>query len=127
MRQGDRKFEPARPFGDYLELGQLRNGDRIEVAYPLPIKTEEVVVGNPGFRPWRYRVTWKGDTVVGMEPVENEVKTGYSDFDRAKIEVFYGRSGPGPLYQRSPMLQDLQPAEAQLYSDDGGLDFWKIR
>jgi len=127
LRQGDREFEPARRFGNYLELGKLRDGDHIEIAYPLPIRSEDVVVGNPGFRQWRYRVTWKGDTVVRMEPVENDVETGYSDFDKAKVEVFYSRSGPGLLYQRSQMLEDLQPAEPELCSDDGALDFWKIK
>ena len=116
-----------RPFGNYLELGQLRAGDRIEVAYPLPIRTEDTVVGNPGFRRWRYRATWKGDTVVRMEPIDNDVEMAYSDFDKAKVEVFYGQKGPGKLYQREQMLQEIQPAEAELHPDDGGLDFWKIK
>jgi len=117
----------ARPFGNYLELGQLRAGDRIEVAYALPIRTEDIMVGNPEFRQWRYRATWKGDTVVRMEPIDNNAETGYSDFDKAKVEVFYGQKGPGQLYQREQMLQEIQPAEAELHPDDGGLDFWKIK
>ena len=116
-----------RPFGNYLELGQLRAGDSVEVAYPLPVRTEDIVVGNPGFRQWRYRATWKGDTVVRMEPVDNEAETGYSDFDKAKVGVFYGRKGPGKLYQREQMLQEIQPYEAELHPDDGALDFWKIK
>lgn len=126
-RQGGRELEPARPFGNYLELGQLRDGDRIEVAYPLPVRTEEVAVGNPGFRQWRYRVTWKGDTVVRMESIGNDADTAYSDFDKAKVEVFYGQNGPGSLYQRDQMLQDIKPSGAELHLDDGALDFWKIR
>jgi len=117
----------ARPFGNYLELGQHRAGDRIEVAYPLPIRTEDIIVGNPGFRQWRYRATWKGDTVVRMEPVDNDVETAYSDFDKAKVGVFYGRNGPGKLYQRDKILQEVQPAEAELQPDNGALDFWKIK
>lgn len=117
----------ARPSGNYLELGQFRAGARIEVAYPLPVRTEDVVVGNPGFRQWRYRATWKGDTVVRMEPIDNDVDTAYSDFDTAKVGVFYGRKGPGQLYQRDQMLQDVQPAEAELHPDDGALDFWRIK
>jgi hypothetical protein len=116
----------APSFGNYLELQQLRAGDRIEVAYPLPVRTEDIAVGNPGFRQWRYRATWKGDTVVRMEPVDNDVETAYSDFDKAKVGVFYGRKGPGQLYQRDHMLQEVQPSEAELQTDDGGLDFWKI-
>ena len=117
----------APPFGNYLELRQLRAGDRIEVAYPLPIRTENIVVGNPGFRQWRYRATWKGDTVVRMEPVDNDVETAYSDFDKAKVGVFYGRNGPGQLYQRDQMIQEVEPSDAELQPDDGGLDFWKIK
>jgi hypothetical protein len=117
---------PATPFGNYLELKQLRAGDRIEVAYPLPIRTEDAAVGNPGFRQWRYRVTWKGDTVVRMEPVGNEVETAYSDFEKANVGVYYGQKGPEQLYQRDHMLQDVEPSEAALQQDDGGLDFWKI-
>ena len=118
---------PAQRFGNFLELGQLRAGDRIEVAYPLPVRTEDTVVGNMGFRRWRYRATWKGDTVVRMEPVDNDSETGYSDFDKAKVEVFYGQKGPGKLYQREQMLKEMQPVEAELHPDDGGLDFWKIK
>ncbi len=117
----------APAFGNYRELRQLRAGDRIEVAYPLPIRTEDIVVGNPGFRQWRYRATWKGDTVVRMEPVDNDVETAYSDFDKAQVGVFYGRNGPGQLYQRDQMLQEVEPSEAELQLDDGGPDFWKIK
>jgi hypothetical protein len=97
------------------------------VAYPLPIRTEDIVVGNPGFRQWRYRATWKGDTVVRMEPVDNDVESAYSDFDKAEAGVFYGRKGPGQLYQRDHMLQDVEPSQANLHPDDDGrLDFWKV-
>ena len=117
----------ATPFGNYLELRDLCAGDWIEVAYPLPIRTEDIVVGNPGFRQWRYRATWKGDTVVRMEPVDNEVETAYSDFEKAEVGVYFGRNGPGQLYQRDHMLQEVEPSEAELQPDDGGLDFWKIK
>jgi hypothetical protein len=113
------------PFGNYLELGQLRTGDRVEVAYPLPVRTEDVVIGNPGFRQWRYSATWKGDTVVRMEPVDDDQATAYSEFEKANVEVYYGRSGPSQLYQRDEMLRDIEPSEAELHQDDGGLDFWK--
>jgi hypothetical protein len=116
----------ARTFRNFIELGQLHAGDRIEVAYPLPTRTEEFAIGNPGFRQWRYKATWKGDTVVRMEPVGNDVETAYSDFDKTQVGVFYGRSGPGQLYQRDQMLVDVEPSEAVLQPDDGWLDFWKI-
>jgi hypothetical protein len=114
-------------FGNYLELKQLRAGDQIEVAYPLPIRTEDVSIGNPGYRQWRYRVTWKGDTVVRMEPVDNDVETAYSDFDKTNVVVYYGENGPGRLYERDLMLQEIEPSTSKLKVDDGGLDFWRIR
>ncbi len=113
-------------FGNYLELKQLRAGDRIEVAYPLPIRTEDIAVGNPGFRQWRYRATWKGDTVVRMEPIGNDVDKAYSEFEKAAVGVYYGWNGPGQLYQRDRMIQEVQPSDADVQPDDGGLDFWKI-
>lgn len=79
---------PPRAFGNYLEIAPLRAGDRIEVGYPLPVRTEDVAVGNPGFRQWRYQVTWKGDTVVRMEPQGNDAKSGYSDFEKAPTDVY---------------------------------------
>ena len=122
----DSQPQPFRAVGNYLELGPQRAGDLIQVNYPLPVSSEEISVGNPGYRQWPYRVTWKGDTVVRMEALENEVRTAYSDFDQCEREVFYGPEGPGPLYQRDDMLRDTQPADAEIHLDDGGLDLWKI-
>jgi hypothetical protein len=116
----------CRVIGNYLAVGECRAGDRVEMAYPLPISTEEVAVSNPGYRPWRYRVTWKGDTVVRVEPVGNEVAKAYSDFDKMEREVFYGKDGPGPLYRREHMLSDERPAPAPLHCDEGGFDLWNI-
>jgi len=127
LRAGESKSVMAKLDGNFLDLGRRRAGDRIEVDYPLPVRTEDVAVGNPGFRQWRYRVTWKGDTVVALEPVGNDARTGYSDFDKTEVEVFYGENGPGGLYQRKEMLRDVEPAHAALHADDGGLDFWKIK
>jgi len=119
---------PARAFGNYLELGRFRAGDRIEVNYPLPVATEEIAIGNPGFRQWRYKVTWKGDTVARMEPMDNHARTAYSDFEKADTEVYYDMEGPGPLYQRQEMFrEDVHPRETELVADSGALDFWKIR
>jgi hypothetical protein len=127
VRNGTGEGRPAWAVGGFLELGRRPAGDRIEVTYPLPLRAEQVTVGNPGFRQWRYRMMWKGDTVVRMEPVGNDVRTGYSDFDKKHVEVFYGENGPGQLYRRDGMLRDVRPARAELHQDDGALDFWKIR
>jgi hypothetical protein len=64
--------------------------------------------------------------VVRIEPVGNDVEKAYSDFDKTDVGVYYGRTGPGPLYQREGMIPEVQPSEAELHLDDGGLDMWKI-
>ena len=69
---------------------------------------ENVRVGNPGFRQYDYRVTWKGDTVIKIEPQGNEEPTGYSDFEKGQVPVYFGEKGPGPLYQRARMKADAQ-------------------
>lgn len=114
----------ARTFGNYLELGQCTTGETIKIGYPLPLATEEAEIGNPGFRHYHYRVMWKGDTVVSMEPIGNEYQTGFSEFDNKQVAVFYGKEGPGPLYQRGQFLEKRDPKLSPLYLDDGSLDFW---
>lgn len=116
-----------RVWGNYLELGDRKAGEKLEVTYLVPVHDEEVVIGNPGFRQYRYRVTWKGDTVIRMMPVGEQVKTGFSDFDGKPVEIFYGKDGPGPLYQREQMLENIAPQPASLHVDDGSLDFWFLK
>jgi hypothetical protein len=117
------KLQP-RVFGNYLELEQRAQGDTLRMTYPLPLATEEAVIGNPGFRHYRYRVTWKGDTFVRMEPLGPEYATGYSEFDKREVPVFYGKRGPGALYQREDFVKDREPELSPLHLDDGSLDFW---
>jgi hypothetical protein len=122
--EADGELVTAKAFGNYLELGQRAAGQKLKVSYPLPLESEEVSIGNPGFRHYRYRVTWKGNTVVKMEPLGNEESTGYSDFDKKQVRVFYGKDGPGPLYQRAALLTSDKPRLASLHLDNGALDFW---
>ncbi len=117
---------PVAVVGNYLHCGRRRAGDRIAMTYPLPITTEDVAVGNPGYRAWTYRVTWKGDTVIRMEPLDNEVATCWSDFDKCEVPVFYGRGGPGLLYQREQMRADSPVAPAPLIRDQGVGDLWRV-
>ena len=114
----------VRTFGNYLELGRCVPGEAIKIGYPLPLVTEKVEIGNPGFRHYHYRVTWKGDTVVSMEPIGNEYPTGYSEFDNKQVAVFYGNEGPARLYQRDQFLEKCDPKLSPLHIDDTSLDFW---
>jgi hypothetical protein len=115
---------PVRVWGNYAELGRQPAGATLRITYPLVTRTEEVQIGNPGFRHYRYRLVWRGDTVVAMEPVGKEYVTGYSDFEKKDVPVFYGKEGPGALYQRSAMLEDATPRLSALQMDDGKLNFW---
>jgi len=117
----------AKPFGNYLELGNAKAGDVFRISYPVAVRSEEASIGNPGFKSYRYRVTWKGDSVVRMEPLGNDDKTGYSDFDGRQVPTYYGNEGPGPIYRRDSMLAAAEPALADLHEDDGVIDFWKLR
>jgi hypothetical protein len=117
----------ARVWGNYLELGHQQAGEKLEVSYPVPVWEEELTIGNPGYRQYRYRANWKGDTIVRMVPIGEQVTTGFSDFDGKPVEVFYGKDGPGPLYQREYMLENAVPIQASLHLDDGSLDFWFLR
>jgi hypothetical protein len=116
-------------WGNYLELeDQPRNRD-LRVSYPLPVSQERITIGNPGFRQYSYEATWKGASVVRMDSIENEVSSGYSEFDEKQVQVFYGKEGPGPLYSRADYLADRKPEEIQLSSlrlDKGSLDFWNF-
>jgi hypothetical protein len=78
---------------------------------------------NPGFRQYRYRVTWNGDTVVRMAPLGNMPATAFPDFDKKQGPVFSKTEGSGPRYQREQMLKDLDLEPAALQMDDGALDF----
>jgi len=115
---------PVTVWGNYLEIADRQAGEILNVDYPVPLCEEEVTIGNPGFRTYRYRVTWKGDTVVRLEPVGEPPQTGFSDFDGRSVEVYYGKDGPGPLYQRHHMLDPVEPEPTALHCDDGALDFW---
>ena len=116
----------VRASGNFLELDRQPAGAQIEVTYPLPIEVENIAVGNPGFRQWLYDVTWKGDTVVRLQPVGNDIPIAYSDYDKREVAVYYDQAGPGLLYQRESMLVELPVSTAQLHGDDGGMNFWKI-
>jgi hypothetical protein len=124
------KVEPnmtgVKKWGNFLDLGHRQAGEMIRITYPLPVHQEEISIGNPGFRQYHYRVTWKGDTVVKMEPLGNDEVTGYSDFDKKEVECFYGKTGPGELYQREHLLNDATPELCPIHLDEGKLNFWHI-
>jgi hypothetical protein len=115
---------PVRAWGNYAELGRHSRDTTLIITYPLVPRIEEVEIGNPGFRHYRYRVHWRGDMVMAMEPLGEEHSTGYSDFEKKEVPVFYGKQGPGPLYQRAPLPRASRPELTPLRMDEGKLNFW---
>lgn len=115
---------PFKLSGNYMDLGERNAGEQLSIVYPISVVEEEVIIGNPGFKSYRYRVSWKGDTVISMEPLGNEDKSGYSDSDKMEVPIYYGTEGPGRLYRREKMAGDelLQPGNIHL--DSGCLDLW---
>jgi hypothetical protein len=114
----------GKAWGNYLHLGAHAAGEQLRISYPLAEYAEEESIGNPGWRQYRYRAAWRGDTVMEMIPLGNDYETGWSDYDNRDVPVFYGEAGPGRLYQRQAMLTGGEPEFAKLHVDDGGLDFW---
>jgi hypothetical protein len=108
----------------FAEIASPDMSDRIEMHYPLVERREKVSVGNPGFRQWKYGVTWKGDTVIDLQPVDNEIETAFSDFEHREVEVFYGIRGPGPLYQRDRFKKEARPSLSRIHLDNSGMNFW---
>ncbi|MHB1294870.1 MAG: hypothetical protein ACYC4R_07710 [Anaerolineae bacterium] len=117
----------SRVWGNYLEIDEQPAGTSIAVSYPLPVVDEEFSVGCPGFRQYHYRAMWKGDTVLRMDPIGNEYRTGYSDFEHAYVPVYYGVEGPGPLYQREGWFADQTPTPSDIQMDKGALDLWWLK
>ncbi len=112
----------------WLEIDSARADELYEINFPLPIVHEEIRIGNPGFREWTYQATWKGDTVVHLQPDNtNEAETAWSSFEQADVPVYYGAEGPGTLYQRGFLLDDRDPAPPDLHMDSGRLDMWWFR
>jgi hypothetical protein len=76
--------------GDYVHLGNLVIGQEVTVTYPLRQFTETFYLisenGSP-MESYKYTVTWKGDTVIGISP---------------KGQYY-------PLYQREYYLGDVVP------------------
>ncbi len=121
--------------GNYAVVRDCRPGDTLTMAYPLAVRTEKVTIGNrradapasANLRPlrrYRYRLTWKGDTVVAIDPAGPMPRQAYSDFESRKVEVYYGEEGPGRLYQRAHMLDKAEAEHVELAMDDGGVEYW---
>ncbi|NLG26407.1 MAG: hypothetical protein GX557_00725 [Chloroflexi bacterium] len=116
---------PWRRVGLYLDAGEQPADSPLALDYPLPVRTEGVTIGNPGYQQYGYSVTWKGDTVLEMAPASEMPTQGYSDFDEQRVPVYYGEEGPGRLYQREGYRREAAPRHLPLHEDRASsLDLW---
>lgn len=90
---------PTHLVDGYLHVDRVRPGATLTLSYPLPTRSEEIAIGNPGRQRYRYRVTWTGDTVVEVRPLGNPPE-GYTRLMGHPVRLYYDDAGPGPLYQR---------------------------
>jgi len=120
-----RPVEVLRREGGFLRLDRLARGQAVEVRYPLPESVEEVEIASPGFRRYRHRALWRGDTVLELRPAGEMPHSGYSEFDPRDVPVFYGEDGPGRLYRREHLRgQGGTPFPVPLQLDSSAIDFW---
>jgi hypothetical protein len=102
----DGRETPVTVDGTYVVLGRQKADTRIEVTFPLEIKSERVCVGNAGFHQYKYNITWKGDTVVAIQPDLNNAKIGYSGLMEQNVRLFYGPDNPAPIYRRGDYIKE---------------------
>lgn len=113
--------------GPYAVLGRVEAGASVEMTYPLPVWEEDIVIGNPGYKSFRYRVMWKGDTVVQVVPDSNNAKAGYSDMTGRDVRLYYAGQGPGKLYDRAHLLRRplaIRASDAKL--DTSTVDWYDL-
>ena len=107
--------------GNFWVTDTLPSGTELCLKYPLPIREQEVVIGNPGRKQFRYQVKWKGDSVIRITPHEENPLDGYSEFVKGDIRFFGREEGPGRTYQRQNYMKDIQVPERPIKTDGGGI------
>jgi hypothetical protein len=114
--------------GEYIKLKNVKANSLLEVRYPLPTWEEYVKIGNPGRKSYGYRVKWRGDTIVQIDPDPDNALIGYSNVMKRDVPLYYNKLGPGPLYLRSYLLADnfeVRPAATML--DKSTIDWYSIK
>jgi hypothetical protein len=114
--------------GVFISAGKLKAGDVLEITLPLPGKTQEVVIGNVGYQQYRYKATWKGDTVVEIQADPTNAATAFTNLMNCRTRTFYGPDVPGKIYQRSEYESDLSKVQPSMpVSDSRAIDWYTLR
>lgn len=94
--------------GAFLNFGLLKAGTEITLNFPVPERTESVVIGNESGQKYHFEVRWAGDTVISIIPHAGNATTGYTRVMGRAMPTSYGNKGIGPIYQRVPWLEDFR-------------------
>jgi hypothetical protein len=84
----------------YLVLNELKPGEKLEIDFLRPQRTERVSIGNPGYQSYGFRVHWRGATVVKMEASEKNPSRGYNKIMKRETAIYMKGDVEHPLYQR---------------------------
>jgi len=113
--------------GAFINAGKLKDGDVLEIKFPLPSRKEDFVIGNKGFQQYRFQAEWKGDTVVGITPDPGNAATGISRIKNNQVKLYYGSDAPGMIYQRNSYRtcpDDLSASAPAM--DTGSIDWYSL-
>jgi hypothetical protein len=125
------KEMPFSVSGPFLEFGRVEAGRVIEVEFGLPVREEEIVLGNTGHQMYRFRLTWRGDTVMSMEPEASNPRTAYVGRADKHMPSYYHAAEPlgaaGRLYRREAWRRGLRPEPARLSRREASADWYQFR
>jgi hypothetical protein len=88
-------------YGDYLTLDRLAPGERLEVTFARPERTERVMIGNPGFKPYAFDVRWRGATAIQVKPSADNAGKGFNYLMKKETVLHMKGDVEHPLYQRA--------------------------
>jgi hypothetical protein len=115
------------PDGAFIKVEKMAAGDVLEVRLPLPSRTEDFTIGNPGFQRYKFRAEWKGDTVIAMQADPGNAKTGYSHVMKTQTPLFMGPDAPGPMYRREAWRENRSEITASTPTlDTRNIDWYSL-
>jgi hypothetical protein len=112
--------------GAYLNLGPQSSGNTIELAFPLPERSERIVIGNAGFQQYEFHLHWRGDTVMSINPSPQNASAGFSRVMRKSVPTSYADRGRGPIYQRDKWASGLKVGLAQIPTTPSKIDWYRL-
>ena len=113
--------------GLYLNFGPRKAGETIEIAFPLPERSETIAIGNAGFQQYEFHLGWRGDTVMRMIPNPRNASTGFTNVMRKRVRTSYAEAGIGPIYQRGKWARGLKVKPAPIATAASKIDWYGLQ